>query len=330
MDPRSKKMTNPGKHSRKQEICGKYLLISWGDPRTRNVPYSARDFMYYMKRCGNDTALLQCIDYKEDALAMIEDCIQEKKIRIAVPDTQLDQEGEYAITPIKQRSTHEEVSGQGIQDEDIDAYKVWLNKLPQDENNPDAYLDDETIEEDGSGDNSAKHQCDFSSCSESAFSKVTERIELEASVISKEQERHILHETYKETTGCRSRKGPGHGYMAKYPTQSQLMNERNEEQARASALAAASSPTKNIEMQNAAPTTTAPQPTETTTHPSEFTTNATGIENMVSGNEGADLAQAGTESALGIHNAPSNGPAVVPTPSQGPEQVQKILRIAKW
>jgi len=98
--------------------------------------YSARDFMYYMKRCGNDTALLQRIDYKEDALAMIEDCMQEKKIRIAVSDTQLDQEGEYAITPIKQRSTHEEVSGQGIQDEDIDAYKVWLNKLPQDENNP--------------------------------------------------------------------------------------------------------------------------------------------------------------------------------------------------
>jgi len=97
--------------------------------------YSARDFMYYMKRCGNDTALLQRIDYEEDALAMIEDCIQEKKIRIAVSDTQLDQEGEYAITPIKQRSTHEEVSGQGIQDEDIDAYKVWLNKLPQDENN---------------------------------------------------------------------------------------------------------------------------------------------------------------------------------------------------
>ena len=98
--------------------------------------YSARDFMYYMKRCGNDTALLQRIDYEEDALAMIEDCIQEKKIKIAVSDTQLDQEGEYTITPIKQRSTHEEVSGQGIQDEDIDAYKVWLNKLPHDENNP--------------------------------------------------------------------------------------------------------------------------------------------------------------------------------------------------
>jgi len=98
--------------------------------------YSARDFMYYMKRCGNDRALLQRIDYEEDALTMIEVCTEEKTIRIAVSTTQVDQEGEYAITPIKQRSTHEEVSGKGIQDEDIDAYKVWLNKLPQDENNP--------------------------------------------------------------------------------------------------------------------------------------------------------------------------------------------------
>jgi len=92
--------------------------------------------MYYMKRCGNDRALLQRIDYEEDALTMIEVCTEEKTIRIAVSTTQVDQEGEYAITPIKQRSTHEEVSGKGIQDEDIDAYKVWLNKLPQDENNP--------------------------------------------------------------------------------------------------------------------------------------------------------------------------------------------------
>jgi hypothetical protein len=58
-------------------------------------------------------------------------------------------------------------------------------------------------------------------------------------MILKEQEKHILYETYKETTGCRSKKGPGHGYLAKYPTRSQLMNERIEEQARASALAAA-------------------------------------------------------------------------------------------
>jgi hypothetical protein len=97
--------------------------------------YSSRDFMYFFKRCGNDRALLLPIDYEEDALAMIEDCLEENIVRLAVSTTQQDREGQYSITPIKQRSTHEKVSGNGIQDEDIDAYKVWLQELPQDENN---------------------------------------------------------------------------------------------------------------------------------------------------------------------------------------------------
>ena len=63
-------------------------------------------------------------------------------------------------------------------------------------------------------------------------------------MISKEQERNILRGTYKETNGCKSRKGPGHGYLEKYPTHSQIMIE---EQARATALAAAAQQ-KNNEM----------------------------------------------------------------------------------
>jgi hypothetical protein len=100
-----------GKHVRKREIFGKYLLIS-GGPKDQNravldidraritfgnllkfkvkMGYSARDFMYYLKRCGNDRALLQRIDYEEDALTMIEDCIEEKTIRLAVSKTQED------------------------------------------------------------------------------------------------------------------------------------------------------------------------------------------------------------------------------------------------
>ena len=93
--------------------------------------YSARDSMYYMKRCDNDTALLHRIDYEEDALTMIEECTEEKTIRLAISTTEVDQDAGYAITPIKQRSTLEEV-----EDEDIDAYKVWLEKLPQDKENP--------------------------------------------------------------------------------------------------------------------------------------------------------------------------------------------------
>ena len=64
-------------------------------------------------------------------------------------------------------------------------------------------------------------------------------------MLSNKEESHILRETYKETTGCRSNKGPGHGYMVKYPTRSHLMNERIEEQARAAALAAAAQQKNN-------------------------------------------------------------------------------------
>jgi DNA anti-recombination protein RmuC len=60
----------------------------------------------------------------------------------------------------------------------------------------------------------------------------------------KKQERNILRETYKETNGCKSRKGLGHGYLEKYPTQSQIMIK---EQARATALVAAAQQ-KNSEM----------------------------------------------------------------------------------
>lgn len=45
--------------------------------------YSSRDFMYFFKRCGNDRALLLPVDYEEDALAMIEDCLEEKIVRLA-------------------------------------------------------------------------------------------------------------------------------------------------------------------------------------------------------------------------------------------------------
>jgi DNA anti-recombination protein RmuC len=64
-------------------------------------------------------------------------------------------------------------------------------------------------------------------------------------VLSKKEESNILRETYKKTTGCKSKKGPGHGYMEKYPTRSQLMNERIEEQARAATLAAAAQQKNN-------------------------------------------------------------------------------------
>ena len=138
---------------RKLEKFGKYMLISGGANDNKRavlkvdlakitfasllklkgkMGYSARDFMYYLKRCDTDTALLQCMDYEDDVLTMIQYCKEEKTVRLLVSKTKENQDGVYSITPIKQRSIHEEVSEQGILDEDIDAYKVWLAKLPQD------------------------------------------------------------------------------------------------------------------------------------------------------------------------------------------------------
>lgn len=64
-------------------------------------------------------------------------------------------------------------------------------------------------------------------------------------MVSKQDESNILRQTYKETTGCKSNKGPGKGYLVKYPTRSELTKLRIEEQARADALAAASQQKNN-------------------------------------------------------------------------------------
>ena len=96
--------------------------------------YSWRDFLYYKERCGTNVASLQLIDYEEDALRMLEKSQEEREIRILVTKSQEDQI-QCEITPIKRRR-HDEVSEEGIQDEDHDAYKVWLKKLPQDVDNP--------------------------------------------------------------------------------------------------------------------------------------------------------------------------------------------------
>ena len=96
--------------------------------------YSWRDFLYYKERCGTNVASLQLIDYEEDALRMLEKSQEEREIRILVTKSQEDQM-QCEITPIKRRR-HDEVSEEGIQDEDHDAYKVWLKKLAQDVDDP--------------------------------------------------------------------------------------------------------------------------------------------------------------------------------------------------
>ena len=84
--------------------------------------YSSRDFLYYKEQCGTNVASLQLIDYEEDALRMLEKSQEEREIRILVTKSQEDQM-QCEIIPIKRR--RHEVSEEGIQDEDHDAYKVW-------------------------------------------------------------------------------------------------------------------------------------------------------------------------------------------------------------
>jgi tRNA uridine 5-carbamoylmethylation protein Kti12 len=90
--------------------------------------------LYYKEQCGTNVASLQLIDYEEDALRMLEKSKEEREIRILVTKSQEDQM-QCEITHIKRRR-HEQVSEEGIQDEDLDAYKLWLKKLPQDVDNP--------------------------------------------------------------------------------------------------------------------------------------------------------------------------------------------------
>lgn len=101
--------------------------------------YSARDFMFYLKRNGNDTAELHPVDHEEDVFTMVQQGIEEKTCRLIVSITDIDYHGEYAVTPLKKRRTHVTDSGEGDEDEQeegIDAYKVWLSNLEQDKDNP--------------------------------------------------------------------------------------------------------------------------------------------------------------------------------------------------
>lgn len=44
--------------------------------------FGLRDYLYYKKRCGNDIASLEAIDYRRDAECMIRDVASEKKVRL--------------------------------------------------------------------------------------------------------------------------------------------------------------------------------------------------------------------------------------------------------
>jgi hypothetical protein len=67
-----------------------------------------------------------------------------------------------------------------------------------------------------------------------------------ASAATPQEENLIFQTTYKETMRCKSSRTFCRGYLAKYPTRSELMKDRLQEQARAAAIATK----KNSELQD--------------------------------------------------------------------------------
>ena len=51
-------------------------------------------------------------------------------------------------------------------------------------------------------------------------------------MLSTEEENSVFQSAYKESTGCKTSKQHVHGYLAKYPTQRQLMDAQIEEHSR--------------------------------------------------------------------------------------------------
>jgi len=90
--------------------------------------------MYYLKRCGNDSASLIFLDYDHQTEAMIAANEDERKFRLWIS---IEQPSELmkSITPMKRprdttKKTHIDVP---TAEEPIDAYKEWLENLQQDQ-----------------------------------------------------------------------------------------------------------------------------------------------------------------------------------------------------
>jgi hypothetical protein len=91
-----------------------------------NLGYGARDYLYYKRRCGNAVAILNEIEYDEDANAMLSSNAEERELRLVLSRDQIT-ERNVEITPIKlprMASISEDST-----DESIDDYKVWLSNM---------------------------------------------------------------------------------------------------------------------------------------------------------------------------------------------------------
>jgi hypothetical protein len=89
-----------------------------------------RDYLYYKKQRGRDTASVELIDFEHQARSMIQTCETERKVYLIMTKEPMN-ELRVSITPIK-RSRDLLMDEEPVQ-EDFDAYKVWLQELQQQE-----------------------------------------------------------------------------------------------------------------------------------------------------------------------------------------------------
>lgn len=102
-------------------------LLSWKS----QLGYGTRDYFYYKKRCGNDSATYEAIDFIRDGDDMVNHNQFEKKIR-DVLTTEEQQQQHVPITSLKTlRDNESDDNEDGVNEEEddhfeINAYKDWL------------------------------------------------------------------------------------------------------------------------------------------------------------------------------------------------------------
>ncbi|KAL6623039.1 hypothetical protein ACP70R_032918 [Stipagrostis hirtigluma subsp. patula] len=92
--------------------------------------YANRDYLYYRKRCGNNIATVEAIDFRADAEAMLEHLASERETKVRLIMSKEQEKARYVdITPLKRPREFERDDDEDedlADDEEIDEYKEWL------------------------------------------------------------------------------------------------------------------------------------------------------------------------------------------------------------
>ena len=86
--------------------------------------------MMYLKRCGRDRAIPVALDFEHQVQSMVADSEQERKIRMICSPKGPRDGTMFPIFPLKRPSPrHIEEEEPSDDEENVDAYKIWLQDL---------------------------------------------------------------------------------------------------------------------------------------------------------------------------------------------------------